>query len=241
MPRIFITASNLDKKTITDWQRERQLAIKRQMAISYPVTTLADSTKDFDITRTLVAHATITSVSAPGSAKAGASVGISVTVKNDGDTAVPIWCQIVDRDTGSVVGAQQQSAQIPVGSSTTFSWTLTMPSKNWNLQAQAAGGLANPVQTTKDFTITLETVFANITGISAPSSAKAGDAVNIVVTVQNTGNATGTLYCRIVDRDDGSVPGAQKSVSVAPGGSGLFGWDLTMPSKDWHLRAEAWH
>lgn len=102
-------------------------------------------------------HAAITSVASPASAYVGVSVQITLTVKNDGSIAVPIWADILDTSTLQVVGGRQQSANLAVGASTTFSWMLAMPNiaagAGWLLRGEAAGGLANPVQSTWDFSI----------------------------------------------------------------------------------------
>jgi len=100
--------------------------------------------------------ADITQVEAPSSASNTALVQVTVSVKNVGDVAVPMWCQISDRDTGEIPGARQQSTQTPVGSTVNFTFYLYMPNRDWNLRAEAAAGLANPTQDTLDFSIALE-------------------------------------------------------------------------------------
>jgi hypothetical protein len=129
---------------------------------------------------------------APPVSKIIASViQVRVDVKNIGDTAAPIWCEILDRDTATIVGARQQSALINPGASTFFTFNLTMPNKTWNLRAQAAGGLANPVQDWIDFTVNVATPTLTIS-ISASRAIPGG-------TIRFSGTTTNILDGQGVD------------------------------------------
>ena len=71
--------------------------------------------------------------SAPESARAGDSVTVRAVVANGSSIPVIIWAEVRDADTGEVVGARREALVDPM-TMTTFSWTLTMPSKDWNLE-----------------------------------------------------------------------------------------------------------
>jgi hypothetical protein len=107
---------------------------------------VVDDTRDFTVLLSppptpTVPKATITALTYPTTAQAaGASVPISVTVRNDGTGAGVLWGEVVDRDTSSTVGARTNTSSLGVGSSATLTWTLTMPNKNWNLRLNAGHG-----------------------------------------------------------------------------------------------------
>jgi hypothetical protein len=109
---------------------------------AYPITFAADSTKDFDITLATV-FARIDKVTAPTSASPGESILISVQVTNTGTGKGKLWCQIVERDTGTIVGEKQTTAiDIGPGETNTFNFQSgvnlpVMPNKNWLLRAEA--------------------------------------------------------------------------------------------------------
>jgi hypothetical protein len=81
---------------------------------------------------------------------------------------------------------------------------------------------------------------AGIDSISAPVSASAGDSITVIVSFHNAGS-TGLLWSEIIDRDTGEIVGVQEPIQLDAGASGSLSWTLTMPNKNWNLRAEAGH
>jgi hypothetical protein len=104
---------------------------------------VVDDTRDFTIALQAAGapKATIIGQSYPTTPQtAGASIPISVTVKNEGTGAGVLWGEVVDTDTNTTVGARTNTSSLPVGSAATLTWTLTMPNKNWNLRLNAGHG-----------------------------------------------------------------------------------------------------
>lgn len=104
--------------------------------------------------------------------------------------------------------------------------------------------LADVEDETQDFTIPLWTYpVAHIVSVSAPDKAKAGSTITVTVTLQNVGSADGYLWSYLTDIDTGYTPagGEKKSAWVAVNGTYDFTHTLTMPNKNWNLRAHAGH
>jgi hypothetical protein len=118
-----------------------------------------------------------------------------------------------------------------------------MPGQNFLIRAEAAAGLANPVQDTQNIDILLVTVFATIARISAPGSASSGENISVGVVMMNTGTGAGYLWAQLIDRDNNQVVGPKTTTPnpINPGEEYGIGFQLTMPNKTWKLRAEAGH
>jgi len=68
--------------------------------------------------------------------KAGDPVHITVNCRNDGGDS-RLWAQVIDKDTGRVPSGGEalvSTSIISTGGTWAASFTLTMPSKNWNLE-----------------------------------------------------------------------------------------------------------
>lgn len=190
--------------------------------------------------------ASITGVDAPSSANSGSTVAVYVYVKNIGDLEVPLWAQIMDRDTNLIVGQRQQSSIIGIGGTKTFIFYLTQADKLWLLEAQAAAGLANPVQSTYGFQIqgvSPPHAFAHIAELTIPREVVPGAKFDVVLGVENTGTAAGRLYARIADDETGAWLGnEQYTAAIDPGWTVYLYWrGLTMPDKNLVLRVQTSH
>ncbi|RLJ08593.1 MAG: hypothetical protein DRP12_00060 [Candidatus Aenigmatarchaeota archaeon] len=82
--------------------------------------------------------------------------------------------------------------------------------------------------------------FGEITNISSPSSAHAGDSLSVSVDVKNTGS-DGTIWCRLVDTYDDSEIGIRQESYLASEEIKTFSWVITMPNRDLTVRVEAGH
>ena len=72
---------------------------------------------------------------------AGASVPVSMNLQNIGNQTGVLWAEVVDRDTGSVVGARKNTSSLTAGAVEKIAIDLgKMPSKNWNLRINAGHG-----------------------------------------------------------------------------------------------------
>jgi hypothetical protein len=80
-----------------------------------------------------------------------------------------------------------------------------------------------------------------IINLSAPSSAAAGSTVKVSVTYQNVGDTSADFPVWIEDRDTGDVVSSQKSVVIAPGDTIAVDFSLSMPNRNWNLRAAISH
>jgi len=101
-----------------------------------------------------------------------------------------------------------------------------------------------PVDDTREFTIPLaekypKTSIVTVTYPTAPQSA--GASIEVSFTLKNVGEATGTIYAELKDKDTGGIVGNRASQSVAVGSTFSAKWTLTMPSKSWNLKLEAGH
>ena len=101
-------------------------------------------------------HLVFTVFNFPQYGKAGETVTISGEITNDGAGSGAYNLLLMDVETGDVLATKAGS--IGVGASVPFSWSLTMPDKNWRLRAQALH--SEPVEgwvvdDQKSFTITL--------------------------------------------------------------------------------------
>jgi len=74
------------------------------------------------------------------SKKAGDKVTVTVRVRNTGDGSGILWCQIIDKDTGYVpegFKAMESASAVSPGSVYTFSFSETMPNRDWHLEVWA--------------------------------------------------------------------------------------------------------
>lgn len=104
------------------------------------------------------------------------------------------------------------------------------------------------VDDSRSFTITLTTppvgaAKASIVSVAYPTTPQSqGASVQVQLAVKNIGDAAGVLWGRLIDTDTGGTVGAQTNTSsLAVGASATLTWNLTMPNKNWNLRAEAGH
>ncbi|RLJ08599.1 MAG: hypothetical protein DRP12_00090 [Candidatus Aenigmatarchaeota archaeon] len=102
--------------------------------------------------------------------------------------------------------------------------------------------MADIIDSTQEFTITLLLEgFATIVSVSAPSTAHEGETITVNVTVRNDGEASDTIWCRLVDTYDNTEIGARQEAVLDVGQETIFTWSLTMPGRDLTIRVEAGH
>jgi len=101
---------------------------------------VVDDSREFTITLAVVEKypkASIVSVDYPTTpVSAGADVSVTFTLKNIGEATGVIYAELKDKDTGEIVGSRAQQS-VAVGGTFSAKWTVTMPSKNWNLRLEA--------------------------------------------------------------------------------------------------------
>jgi len=186
----------------------------------------------------------MTQVSAPSSAIVGGMVNVNVSVQNTGnqDVTTGFNIDLKDQTYTEVIGTQTVSS-LAAGASTTLSFT-------WDTSAASLGDHA--LEGSHDLTdddntndtartlVSIDKAFTDIavTEISAPSSVTVGDAVNVDVTVQNTGNqdVTTSFNVDLVDLTDAEAIGTQAVPSLAAGASTTlsFTWDTSLASSGNH-------
>lgn len=82
--------------------------------------------------------AQITNFQAPSAVQKGADAVVTITVKNVGDEAGVVYCELKEKITGIVVG-NRATKTLGVNESETWEWTLTTPTgkDSWGLRAEA--------------------------------------------------------------------------------------------------------
>ncbi len=200
----------------------------------------------------------ITNISYPASAKKGARIAVTTTVKNTGTETAEFRVYFKDPD-GKVIDKEPDTYRsVKPGYSTTITTTdvlRPMPGYDWNnLKVElweTDWGIAKDLLDTRTFSIKLDTAMAEdgeITNISYPASAKKGAEIEVNTTVKNTGSATAEFRVYLKN-PDGKVIDKEPDTyrSVKPGQSTTIKTSThydplwAMPGYDWNnLKVELW-
>jgi subtilisin family serine protease len=175
----------------------------------------------------------VTSVSAPGSVTQGSTVGVGVTVANQGTVSETFTVTL--RDGASTIGSSSRS--LAAGGSTTvnFSWNTTGVATGAHTLTATAGPVSGETDTADNSRTASVTVSpppppsthdVAVTSVSAPGSVSQGSTVGVGVTVANQGTVSETFA--VILRDGASTIGSS-SRSLAAGAASTvnFSWNTS--------------
>ena len=128
--------------------------------------------------------ATLVSYSAPSRRRSGASVSISVTIRNDGGGAGYCNAQLEDRGTGAVLSGVGDTLAAGASATWTFPAVPTMPNRDWLLRIRYGHQEYGEQywDGSRDFTVELS-VPTSLSLTLSPSSVDPGATVNWVGTL----------------------------------------------------------
>ena len=180
-------------------------------------------------------------------ASEGESVTFSFTLRNEGNVPGDIFGRITDVNTGEGI-LDISWYNVPVGDEVSFSTSRNMPKGDWIVRLEAGHtetqelAVRKIVDSTRELMIILLRGFASIVDFTSdPMKAFPGEPVTLSFSIRNDGDATDTLFGRIIDIDTGEEIALNVWDSVAIGQTVSFAVQKTMPGKGWRLLLEAGH
>ena len=181
----------------------------------------------------------VISVGAPASAVQGATVSVTVTVRNVGnqDAASDITVTLEDTTASQVIGTQTIQGGLAAGASTAVGFT-------WNTSSASIGdhtltathGVSGDQNSLNDSASAVTAIVASltdiaITSVTGPGTVTQGDAADIVVTVKNVGNqnVAGVITVTLEDTTDTTTIGTKTISGLSAGASTslTFTWNTS--------------
>jgi flagellin-like protein len=153
----------------------------------------------------------------------------TATVRNTGSSSGTVVVEVRD-SSGNLVNSSQ--ATVPAGGTATISFYVTLPSSTgtytWRVNAiNQATGKIDDTKTVQVSVVTYLPVFS-IVSYNSSISGPVGSRQKLVVTVQNTGNATGTVQVNIIDNNGNTVNST--TLSIPAGQTATATLTVTLPS-----------
>jgi len=203
----------------------------------------------------------ITNVSFPGSAKKGAEITVTTTVKNTGSETAEFRVYLKNAEGITIDKEPDTYRSVVPGQSTTIRTSThwdprwAMPGHDWNnlrvelWEIDLFGG--DDRLDARVFSIKLDTTMAEngkITDVTFPAKARKGSEIEVLTTAKNTGTATAEFRVYLKNAEGITIDKEPDTYrSVKPGQSATIKtsthWDprWAMPGHDWNnLRVELW-
>jgi hypothetical protein len=194
-----------------------------------------------------VTDVAVNSVTAPASVTQGATVTVSVVMKNVGNQHVGTFSvQLDDQTDGVYIGTKYVSALDPGESSISlnYSWNTTSRTLgSHTLVATSALVDDNPANNTGTATSQVNeppppVTDVEVNSVTAPASVTQGATVTVSVVMKNVGNQdVGAFSVQLDDQTDGVTIGTMSVSALAPGASSSpldYSWNTTSSSLGSH-------